>query len=188
MTEDFAKRILVVLDRNYLNNRSEEEYNNIHNIVNTVFGEEYKVEFDVFQSFLDEFCYDTDVDNMLSSVDKKCNRLLIDDYACVIVEGVAAWFYLHSMYDIPMVCINPTIDLVEEFSDYMSDEDIYSADHALEARPINTEWSWCIFNKGTDEYDDVFYDSHSKESVDEITDYDFWMTIYEMVGQMNDLI
>ena len=48
MTEDFAKRILVVLDRNYLNNRSEEEYNNIHNIVNTVFGEEYKVEFDVF--------------------------------------------------------------------------------------------------------------------------------------------
>ena len=188
MTEDFAKRILVVLDRNYLNNRSEEEYNNIHNIVNTVFGEEYKVEFDVFQSFLDEFCYDTDVDNMLSSVDKKCNRLLIDDYTCVIVEGVAAWFYLHSMYDIPMVCINPTIDLVEEFSDYMSDEDIYSADHALEAHPINTEWSWCIFNKGTDEYDDVFYDSHSKESVDEITDYDFWMAIYEMVGQMNDLI
>ena len=48
MTEDFAKRILVVLDRNYLNNRSEEEYNNIRNIVNTVFGEEYKVEFDVF--------------------------------------------------------------------------------------------------------------------------------------------
>lgn len=48
MTEDFDKRILVVLDRNYLNNRSEEEYNNIHNIVNTVFGEEYKVEFDVF--------------------------------------------------------------------------------------------------------------------------------------------
>ena len=48
MTEDFAKRILVVLDRNYLNNRSEEEYNNIHNIVNTVFGEEYKVEFDIF--------------------------------------------------------------------------------------------------------------------------------------------
>ena len=48
MSEDFAKRILVVLDRNYLNNRSEEEYNNIHNIVNTVFGEEYKVEFDVF--------------------------------------------------------------------------------------------------------------------------------------------
>ena len=188
MTEDFAKRILVVLDRNYLNNRSEEEYNNIHNIVNTVFGEEYKVEFDVFQSFLDEFCYDTDVDNMLSSVDKKCNRLLIDDYTCVIVEGVAAWFYLHSMYDIPMVCINPTIDLVEEFSDYMSDEDIYSADHALETRPINTEWSWCIFNKGTDEYDDVFYDSHSKESVDEITDYDFWMTVYEIVGQMNDSI
>ena len=32
MTEDFDKRILVVLDRNYLNNRSEEEYNNIHNI------------------------------------------------------------------------------------------------------------------------------------------------------------
>ena len=48
MTEDFDKRILVVLDRNYLNNRSEEEYNNIHNIVNTVFGEEYKVEFDIF--------------------------------------------------------------------------------------------------------------------------------------------
>ena len=48
MTEDFDKRILVVLDRNYLNNRSEEEYNNIHNIVNTVFGEEYNVEFDVF--------------------------------------------------------------------------------------------------------------------------------------------
>lgn len=48
MTEDFDKRILVVLDRNYLNNRSEEEYNNIHNIINTVFGEEYNVEFDVF--------------------------------------------------------------------------------------------------------------------------------------------
>ena len=48
MTEDFDKRILVVLDRNYLNNRSEEEYNNIHNIVNTVLSEEYKVEFDVF--------------------------------------------------------------------------------------------------------------------------------------------
>ena len=48
--------------------------------------------------------------------------------------------------------------------------------------------SWCIFNKGNDEYDDVFYDSHSKESVDEITDYDFWMTIYKIVGQMNDLI
>ena len=53
----------------------------------------------------------------MSKVDESSKELLFDDYLCVIAEGLSSWFWLRSKYHIPIICLNPVVDIkqLEDF-------------------------------------------------------------------------
>lgn len=124
---------------------------------------------------------DIDADKVMADVDGKSKELCIDEYLCVIAEGLSAWFWLRSKYMIPVVCVNPVTDIVAET------EDVCTATVVRSLIELDQQRSWsqhdvpalCIISD--DARDDIKATAHEMFGVSNtfVSEYDvdteeFW--------------
>lgn len=145
----------------------------------------YEPDFSVFTSFVNDFDYDIDADSVMKKVDMKSTDICIDDYICVIAEGVSAWFWMQSAYKIPVISINPLIVPKSEFNEYISDSLNTQLQMILSNRGFHTDCSFCLLSSDDCfegyEYEDVFRNDAVTYTEDPIDSPEFWGADSELI-------
>lgn len=145
----------------------------------------YEPDFSVFASFVNDFDYDIDADAVMKKVDQKSTDICIDDYICVIAEGVSAWFWMQSAYKIPVISINPLIVPKSEFNEYISDSLNAQLQMILSNRGFHTDCSFCLLSSDDCfdgyEYEDVFRNDAVIYTEDPIDSPEFWNSESELI-------
>ena len=94
--EDIKQKILVVTESYTLRGNEERNQDELTDLIaNAVQKQAFDVNYD----------YDIDVQSVMNEIDKRSRELLIDDYLCVIAEGLSAWFWIRSKFCIPVICV-----------------------------------------------------------------------------------
>ena len=72
--------------------------------------------------------YDDDIDvtTVMKCIDEQSRDLCIDEYLCVVAEGLAAWFWLRSKYAVPVICVNPVTDIMKTVEDICTEQTVKS--------------------------------------------------------------
>lgn len=164
------EKILVILDHNY--NKDPKIYKELTNRINEVYGNSYEIVFKLFDPV--QTHYEFVPQNIQSAIDSDTIQTSDDDYACVIVDGPAAYFWLQSFYSGPLIAINPVIDIYTVAP--------YDADENKElkfSRSFQTDNIICIVsNEHRDfiqEYDNAFLDTTVILADENLKDIeDFW--------------
>lgn len=125
-----------------------------------------------------------DPEMIMDNVDETCRNICIEDYDNVIAEGVAAWFWLRSIIDIPVVCINPVMNPEDALDDVIDDFTRSSFKRLLANRSIRTKDVICAIS--ADVEDDDFFPENQMIYSDELLDsHEFWEEIAANI-QMED--
>lgn len=107
---DNIKKVLVVLDDTIIEERTDEQFNNIINMITKLlkmFGYSIDVE---LKTIFTEFVFDISPEHIMNTIDSESSKLFTDDYDFVITEGLSSYFWLHTMFSVPLICINPIED------------------------------------------------------------------------------
>ena len=115
MSETTKPKILLITETHPFGDDEERNQDAFNNLIET-FIQNY--EFDInAKSFDINYDYDINADSLMSKIDESSKELLFDDYLCVIAEGLSSWFWLRSKYHIPIICLNPVVDIkqLEDF-------------------------------------------------------------------------
>ena len=179
-------KILVVLDQNCKSNRTEEDFIRMKSVISSqLLSNGYEPDFSVFTSFVNDFDYDIDADSVMKKIDLKSTDICIDDYICVIAEGVSAWFWMQSAYKIPVISINPLIVPKSEFNEYISDSLNAQLQMILSNRGFHTDCSFCLLSSDDCfegyEYEDVFCNDAVTYTEDPIDSPEFWGADSELI-------
>lgn len=164
------QKILVILDHNY--NKSRKVYNELVKTIIDLYGSRYEVVFKLFDPM--QTYYEFIPQNIQSAIDSETVQTYTEDYACVIVDGPAAYFWLQSFYNGNLIAINPVIDIYTEY--LYNDDDIKDLKFS---RSFQTNNIICLLSNelkdSHEEYDNVFYDATvvvAKEDLSNI--HSFW--------------
>lgn len=105
-----------------------------------------------------DFNYTVDANTVMNKVDAMSQQLCMDDYLCVVAEGLSAWFWMRAAYEIPAVCLNPVLDPDDFFSDYDINGNFIDIS---DRRECQTQYALCIvtdeFDSYTDDYESFFW-------------------------------
>ena len=116
------KKILVVLDDTIMEERTGDEFDKmILNIKKSLSSQGFVVDVEL-ETIFTEFVYDVSPSQIMTSVDSESSKLFTEDYDFVITEGLSSYFWLHSMFSVPMICINPVDDPQKTFWTFITDE------------------------------------------------------------------
>ena len=113
--EDVKQKILVVTEAYTLSDNEERNQDELTDLIaNAVQNQGFDVDIEQFDVNYD---YDINAQSVMNEIDKRSRELLIDDYLCVIAEGLSAWFWIRSKFCIPVICVNPITDVLEQLED-----------------------------------------------------------------------
>ena len=88
-------KILIVLDGTPALERSHDEFDAINHYANDAFSSICSdVRIETLNKFTGSVDSGSDAEMALKEVDTLSAQLCMDDYDCVIAEGIAAWFWL----------------------------------------------------------------------------------------------
>lgn len=171
------KKILVVLDDTIMEERTGDEFDKmILNIKKSLSSQGFVVDVEL-ETIFTEFVYDVSPSQIMTSVDSESSKLFTEDYDFVITEGLSSYFWLHSIFSVPMICINPVDDPQKTFWTFITDEISEEFDEIDEDRYIHTQDCICILTNDQYALDldgKNFNDSHIIFSNDKITNSSFW--------------
>ena len=173
-------KVLVVLDNNYLNERSDDEFRKLARTIQTVTagsGMDAEV-----TEFAVDFDYDVSPEDLMKRVDSRSKQTCEDDYDCIIAEGLAAWFWLQARYEMPVVCINPALYPDEVYADHISQETCKAFWYVQDTRGLRQTYIACVTNDDelSDPGDD-FGDERVFTTDVALTDEDFWTDDSELM-------
>ena len=101
--EDIKQKILVVTEAYTLSDNEERNQDELTDLIaNAVQNQGFDVDIEQFDVNYD---YDINAQSVMNEIDKRSRELLIDDYLCVIAEGLSAWFWIRSKFYIPVICV-----------------------------------------------------------------------------------
>lgn len=173
------EKVLVVLDRTYKNQRSDEDFLKLEKLITeSLLNSGYEVDFKIMSTFVSDYEYDIDSEALMKETDNCAAYVCMNDYTCVIAEGFASWFWLQAIYSIPVLCINPVLEPEREFEDFMTDELEYVMKSMKRSRGFQTAECMCVISSeyygDVEEFDNVFLDNTVIRSDDKFDSEDFW--------------
>lgn len=166
-------KILFILDETLEHKRPKEKLNEIVKLIKMSFDQ------DSYDITIQTVNYDiTDVLDIQLDTDDTASDAEIDGYNYIITEGTSSYFWLQTMCNIPMICINPVTDLCEEYHWYLDDEVSEYIKNMLSFRKFNTSNVLCVLSsakhKYVKNYDNVFYDTTVIDTMKELQSEEFW--------------
>ena len=173
------ERVLVVLDRTYKNQRSDDDFIKLEKLItDSLFNSGYEVDFKIMSTFVSDYEYDIDSEALMKETDNCAAYACMNDYVCVIAEGFASWFWLQVIYSVPVICINPVLEPETEYEDFMTDELEYILKSIKKDRGFQTSECMCVISsenyEDVEEYDNVFLDNTVIRSDDMFDSEEFW--------------
>lgn len=173
------EKVLVVLDRTYKNQRSDEDFMKLEKLItDSLFNSGYEVDFKIMSTFVNDYEYDINSEALMKETDNCAAHVCMNDYVCVIAEGFASWFWLQVIYSVPVICINPVLEPETEYEDFMTDELEYILESIKNDRGFQTSECMCVISSENYEdvegYDNVFLDNTVIRSDDMFDSEEFW--------------
>lgn len=171
------KKILVVLDDTIMEERTGVEFDNMISIVkNSLSAQGFIVDVEL-KTIFTEFVYDISPSQIMTEIDSESSKLFTEDYEFVISEGLSSYFWLHSIFSVPMICINPVEDPQKSFWTFITDEISEEFDEIDEDRVLHSKESVCILTNDSYALDldgNCFSDKHIIYSNDKVLNSSFW--------------
>lgn len=170
-------KTLIVLDGTPVQDRTNDQTESIIRVATEVLSS-IGAEFEIIS--MDDISEDSsesaDPEMIMNTVDELCKKICIEDYDNVIAEGVAAWFWIRSIIDIPVICINPVMTPEDSLADVIDDFIRRSFKRLHDNRAIHTKDVICAIS--ADVEDDDFFPEDQMIYSDEMLDsYEFWEEI-----------
>ena len=181
-------KILIILETNGISERLGLSNEQIEELATRMLGGRFDVKF--LQSIVD-FDYDVNAEDLLYRVDTESKNALTDDYDCVVAEGVQAWLWLQSRYNIPVVCINPVLNPRQLIGDMMSCQTIGSFKSINGLRRLRIEDAICVVSADCVldiDYDEIFGDKNVIYSDFEFDTPEFWDEHQQLVEAIEKII
>ena len=173
------EKVLVVLDRTYKNQRSDDDFMKLEKLItDSLFNSGYEVDFKIMSTFVSDYEYDINSEALMKETDNYAAYACMNDYVCVIAEGFASWFWLQVIYSVPVICINPVLEPETEYEDFMTDELEYILKFIKKDRGFQTSECMCVISsenyEDVEEYDNIFFDNTVIRSDDMFDSEEFW--------------
>ena len=178
-------KVLIVLDGTSALDRTHDSFERITDAAEAVLRVR-KCDLEI--TIMDEFSEGTscDPESVMKTVDDKSRKICIDDYACVIAEGVAAWFWLLCSTPMPVICVNPILKPYNVLDDVLDKFSSSSMKRLEQQRGFRSSISICFVSaeNDTELQDDIFTDDAIIYSEEEITSYEFWEELTERIDPL----
>ena len=173
------EKVLVVLDRTYKKQRSDDDFIKLEKLItDSLFNSGYEVDFKIMSTFVSDYEYDINSEALMKETDNYAAYACMNDYVCVIAEGFASWFWLQVIYSVPVICINPVLEPETEYEDFMTDELEYVLKSIKNDRGFQTSECMCVISsenyEDVEEYDNIFLDNTVIRSDDMFDSEEFW--------------
>ena len=180
-------KILIVLDGTPALERSHDEFDAINHYANDAFSSICSdVRIETMNKFTGSVDSGSDAEMALKEVDTLSAQLCMDDYDCIIAEGIAAWFWLQARVQLPIVCINPIENPCDVLGDDIDGYARQTFQRIFLERGFQKDYVACIISmEGEDEYN-AFRDEQLTWSDESLLSQDFWNELTKVVLNLID--
>lgn len=175
-------KILVVLDGTPAVEHTHDEFDVINQYATDALSSiSDDIQIETMNKFNGRIDSGSDAEMTIKEVDKRSAQLCMDDYDCVVAEGIAAWFWLQAQVQLPIVCINPIENPCDVLADDIDEYARQTFRRVSKERGFQKYYMTCIISaEGAEEYE-AFRDEQIIWSDESLSSLEFWNEVAQNI-------
>ena len=175
-------KVLVVLDGTCTNERSHDCFDKMTDVALAAFSSHnVDAEVTIMKDFAEGLSCEPET--VMKEIDDKSRKICMDDYSCVVAEGISAWFWMLCAVPMPVICIDPILEPYNALYDVLDNYGASTMKRIEKERGFRSAISLCVVSADNemDNDDNIFMDNSMIYSDEESDTPEFWEELIQKI-------